>query len=143
MPYKILENIAHADLAVEVTAPTLPALFHEAAVAIQSLQFQLAQIEPQVQRTIELKDYSDAKELLYDFLSEIIIYKDSETLALSQFEVNLQEQGGKLNLLARVRGEKIDPKRHTLGSDVKAITRHMFELKRENGGWQAVIVVDV
>jgi len=143
MPYKILENIAHADFAVEVTAGSLSELFHEAAVAIQSLQFDLSRIEPKTEREIKLEGYTGPKELLYDFLTEVIFYKDSEALALGQFEVDLQEQDSKFSLKVKLRGERIDPRKHGLESDVKAITRHRFELKKEKGEWKAVIVVDV
>ena len=48
------------------------------------------------------------------------------------------------NLVASVRGEPIDPKRHALRADVKAVTYHQFEVvQTETGGWKARVVVDI
>jgi SHS2 domain-containing protein len=47
-------------------------------------------------------------------------------------------------LVATVRGEPIDPKRHALRADVKAVTYHQFEVvQTETGGWKARVVVDI
>ena len=43
-----------------------------------------------------------------------------------------------------VRGESINPRRHHLRSDVKAVTYHQFEVGRlESGGWKARVVLDI
>lgn len=48
------------------------------------------------------------------------------------------------NLVATVRGEPIDPKRHGLRADAKAVTYHQFEVvQTETGGWKARVVVDI
>jgi len=145
MPYKILENIAYADFALEVTAGSLPELFQEAARAIQAVQFEIKEIKPKVSRKVELNNYQDAQELLYDFLSEVIFYKDSESLAFGKFKIDLQipKDGGVYNLRAQLWGEKIDPQKHTLHNDIKAITRYRFKLEEKKDKWRALIIVDV
>ena len=40
-------------------------------------------------------------------------------------------------------GEKIDMKKHEMLVDVKAVTMHMFEVKKEKNIWKARVVLDV
>ena len=40
-------------------------------------------------------------------------------------------------------GEAIDPARHTLHSEIKAITYHGMKIVREHGLWRTTVVVDV
>jgi len=143
MPFRILDNVAHADFAIEVTAGNINELFRETAIAIQSLQFDLSRIEPLTKKQLRLENYADLKELLYSFLCEIIYYKDAEALALGSFQVEVQELDGTFSLRAELAGEKIDPSKHILHADIKAITRHLFDLQRRGGKWIATVVVDV
>jgi SHS2 domain-containing protein len=40
-------------------------------------------------------------------------------------------------------GEPIDLNKHELLVDVKAVTMHLFEVKKLNGEWFARVIVDV
>jgi len=41
-------------------------------------------------------------------------------------------------------GEPIDPEKHTIHTEVKAITYHMMNVERkEDGTWEATYVVDL
>ncbi|OYT40589.1 hypothetical protein B6U80_02575 [Candidatus Pacearchaeota archaeon ex4484_26] len=40
-------------------------------------------------------------------------------------------------------GEKIDVKRHQSLVDVKAVTMHLFEVKKQGKYWKARVVLDV
>jgi len=46
-------------------------------------------------------------------------------------------------LVATLRGERIDPDRHGLRADVKAVTLHGFSLVRRGSGWEATVVLDI
>ncbi len=142
MAFKILEEVAHADIALEIEAETLAGLFVESALAVQSVQFELQGISAIIQRQIKLED-EDVQELLYKFLCEIVYLKDSEVLALSGFDVDVRKEGGLWKLSACLSGETINPEEHTLRADIKAITRHMFRLWQEGKLWKATVVVDV
>jgi len=143
MPFRILDNVAHADFAIEVTAENVKELFQETATAVQSLQFDLSRIKPLTKKEVRLENYTDLKELLYSFLCEIIFYKDADALALGSFEVEVEEVDGKFSLRAELAGEKIDPNKHILHADIKAITRHLLDLQRRKDKWIATVVVDV
>jgi SHS2 domain-containing protein len=40
-------------------------------------------------------------------------------------------------------GEEINLEKHKLGVDVKAVTYHKYEVKKEKDKWRAQIVLDV
>ncbi|TLY14064.1 MAG: archease [Thaumarchaeota archaeon] len=85
---------------------------------------------------------SDSTEnLLYDFLTDLIIRKDVESILFKEFLVSLDKSGRKLKCVAR--GELIDRKRHRLRNDVKAVTTHLFGIKRSDKGFSATVVLDI
>jgi len=128
MRYKFLEDIAIADLAFEAYGKDLPELFTNAALATSDTMVNLKTVEPKTKKIITLKN-RELYGLLFDFLSEIIYFKDAEYMVFSKFNVKLIK-GEIYRLEAEIFGEKIDPKKHELHSDVKAVTMHMFEIKK-------------
>ncbi|NTV43837.1 MAG: archease, partial [Syntrophobacteraceae bacterium] len=40
-------------------------------------------------------------------------------------------------------GEKIDPDRHDLIVDVKAVTFHHFRVEQTRHGWEAMVILDL
>ena len=47
------------------------------------------------------------------------------------------------SLRGTVRGDVFDPARHAQGREVKAITRHFLEVRREGGVWHGQVIVDI
>ncbi|HLI46713.1 MAG TPA: archease [Geobacterales bacterium] len=140
--YRYLEDIAIADLAFEVQAKNLENLFKLAGKAVSNaMVLDLNSIKKEITKDI-LIESEDLEILLYNFLEEIIYYKDTEGLVFSDFDVSI-ETNGKKKLKAKAYGEKLDYKRHETLVDVKAVTMHLFELKQKNGFWYARIVLDV
>jgi SHS2 domain-containing protein len=81
--------------------------------------------------------------LLFDFLGELIYHKDAEGLLLGLERVAVREAPGGYRLEAEAAGEAVDPARHALGVDVKAVTLHRLAVERTPQGWQATVVLDV
>lgn len=140
MPYRFLERVAIADVAFEAKGRTLHALFESCANALTEVMVDRRDVKPKVEKKIALSAES-TEGLLYDFLTEIIIKKDVDSILFKQFDVSLDESG--LSLTGLARGETIDRKRHRLGNDVKAVTTHLFGIKRSAGGWSATVVLDI
>ena len=40
-------------------------------------------------------------------------------------------------------GEQIDPVRHHLRADVKAVTKHLFKIEKEDNQYKATVVLDI
>ncbi len=138
MPFKFNEEIAIADVAVEVWANTIEGLFCDSALAISEVMVDTATVEPRIEREISLGSNS-LDMLLYDFLSEIVYLKDAQSLLFSKFEVKIDD----LNLEAKLWGENINREKHNLRIDVKAVTLYRFNLYYENGLWRAEFVLDI
>ena len=79
--------------------------------------------------------------LLYEFLTALIVMKDADSLLFREFDVSVRE--GNKTLVCHMKGERIDRKRHRLRSDVKAVTMHMFEVRKEKVMWRATVVLDI
>ncbi len=79
--------------------------------------------------------------LLYDFLTELIVKKDVDSMLFKDFKVSLDSSGNRLEVVAR--GEPIDRQRHRLRNDVKAVTTHLFGIKKSPRGFSATVVLDI
>jgi len=143
MPYHYLEDIGTADIAFEATGRDLAELFSDAADATMNVMIDnLDAIEPRETRHIELS--SDGIEmLLFDFLQELIYFKDAERLLLRVRDVPIEERDEKYFLKAKAAGEPLDAARHYQRADVKAVTLHDFSVEKENGGWKARVLLDI
>lgn len=143
MPYKYLDEVAIADVAFEAWGSTIEELFTAAAEATMNLMVaDLGTIASHEKRKIELENES-LDLLLFDFLQELIFYKDAERLLLRVEKVQVQRIDGGFRLEAETCGEELDPHKHDLGVDVKAVTLHGFQVKKIPAGWQADVIVDV
>lgn len=141
MTYRYLEDIATADAAFEVNGSTLEELFMDAAVATFEVMVDTKSVKPRIIREIEMKNET-VDGLLFDWLSELVYLKDADSLLFSSFDVNIKKNDA-YELKATVSGDNINQEEHALRSDVKAVTFHMFEVKRAEDGWTARVILDI
>lgn len=140
MPFRFLPDVALADIAFEASSASASGLFRAAAEAMTEVMVDRRTLRPRVTRRLRLQA-EDIDRLLYDFLTELIVLKDVDLLLFKEFAVHVDEERHALD--AKVAGEVIDRKRHGLKNDVKAVTMHMFGVRREGGGWKATVVLDI
>ena len=141
MKYKFLEDVALADIAYEAYGKNLNELFENAALAIFELSADLKTVEAKKKFEVNL-EHEKLDNLLYDFLSEILFLKDSKYTVFKKVKVTIKE--GKPNKLnAVLEGDTINPQKQQLENDIKAVTMHMFEVKKEKNRWKATVVVDI
>ncbi len=143
MRYRFLEDEATADVAFEAWGRELPDLFKAAADAVIAVMVDNpTAIMSQEDREFNIKnDRLDL--LLYNFLEQLIYYKDAEHFlgVISQVEINSSAR--EWHAYAQAKGERLDPSRHHQRVDVKAVTLHDFQLKKERGRWRAHVVLDI
>lgn len=138
--FEYLEQEATADLAVKSYGATLGEAFVNMALAMFNAMTPLEKIEPRVERAFEVSG-GDLGELLYNFLEEFLFLKDVENLVFSRISVELDED--KIELKASCWGEPFDLGRHEAGAEIKAITYHLMEVKREGDLWSLRVVFDI
>jgi len=140
LTYKFLPDVALADVAFQAESPTVNGLFESCALAMTEIMVDPKTLSKKVSKTFSIRS-DDLDRLLYDFLSELIVMKDVDSLLFSEFQVKVAKSGTSLS--AKARGEPIDRERHSLRNDVKAVTMHMFGVKHEPGKWRATVVLDI
>ena len=82
-----------------------------------------------------------ARDLLANWLSELIFRSETHHRLFREFDVHVEDDG--LRLDASVHGETIDRDRHVLDHEVKAVTRHGLRLERDGAGWLAEMILDI
>ena len=128
-----------ADVAIEAGAPDLQALFDRCAAGMTSLLAEGEAPLPAIEHPITAAG-GDLPELLVDFLRQVLWLHVSTGFlyAAARFE-HLADT----TLTGIVRGEVLDPARHTLVREIKAVTYHALEVSAEPGRCRARIVFDV
>jgi SHS2 domain-containing protein len=141
--YRFREDVAIADAAFEAWAPTIEELFTAAAEATLRTMVDNPEAVADRQRRKVRASERGADLLLFRLLEELVYLKDAEGLLLHVPSVRVRDEGGALVLEAEARGEPIDPRRHRLLTDVKAVTLHRLRVERTARGWEAFVVLDV
>ena len=77
MVYRFREDMATADVAVEVQAKTLNQLFTDAGMAVAEQSANPKTVKPKIKKEIKLKE-TNLEKLLFNFIEELIFIKDSE-----------------------------------------------------------------
>jgi SHS2 domain-containing protein len=138
--YKFLEHTADALFLAE--AENLAELFEQCALATEEVMINLSEIEQKENITITGKN-KNVEHLLFDFLDDLVFHKDSDQLIFNKFECNIEKNNELYQLKCVAHGEKINPEKHEQKVDIKAITMHMFEVKKTDEGWEAKVLVDI
>jgi len=135
--YEFFEHTA--DLGIRVRAADVNALFNEAATALFAAVVDgLDTVRPEQQVDVAVAG-TDLDYLLFDWLRELLFRFDAEHMLFSRFEATVSESG----LKGTAWGELIDPARHVLSHEVKAITYHGLRVERDGDGWLAEMIVDI
>jgi SHS2 domain-containing protein len=143
MPHRRLPGLTQADVAFRAEGASLEEAFRASWEA--TLEVMLpdpTRLRARKRRRFKLANPA-ADLLLFDFLQELLFFKDSEGLLLRLRSLSIKPGPEGLSLRAEAAGEAADPARHELGTDVKAVTLHRFELRRTNHGWRATVILDV
>ena len=144
-PLPMFEFFEHtADVGFRVQGETREIALSEAGRAFSSLIVEnLDDVRPVESVRIELAEPAatpDALDyLLFDWLKELLYRFDAEHWLFAEFAVKVRPEG----LTATIRGEPLDPGRHLLSHEVKAITYHELKVERVADEWLAEVIVDI
>lgn len=155
MTYSYRDDLTFADIAFDVEASTAEELLSLSVDAMLQLMIDpLEALEKKVKKEVifhseESSLESAISDLLYELLQKVIFYKDAEGLFLRVEHLSISPQVGVLSgvgsgfdLRVTLSGESIQPNRHPLGTDVKGVTFHKYDVSRGLRGWKATVVVD-
>ncbi|MGQ9583484.1 MAG: archease [Thermoplasmatota archaeon] len=131
-PGKRFELLEHtADVGIQAYGATVAQVFENAALGMFSVVTDPDDVAPIQDFTVEAQA-EDLKELLHEWLSRLLVISQLHGILFSSFRVELRRaEGGGVALRGWALGEGADPSRHIYKTEIKAVTRHMLEL-REN-----------
>ncbi len=140
--HKFLDHTA--DVFFVAKAATLAELFNECALAVEETMVDITKVKAK-QKVKILGEDTKIEGLLFDFLDEMLFYKDAKQLIFSKFEIEIRESQDphKFELTCFAYGEKLDMIRHEPRVDVKAITMHEFSVEQLPEGWKAKVLIDI
>lgn len=143
MPYEFLEDVAMADIAFHAWGNDLEETFVAAAHAVMNAMVEdLDAIQPRQERSLRV-EHEALDMLLFNFLQELIYYKDAEQLLLRIQQLRIDDTNRPYTLQATAVGEQLDSDRHRMRVDVKAVTLHRFSLAQTDRGWEALVILDI
>lgn len=137
MPFKLFGTTA--DVGVESAGKDLKEAFEEQAAGMFSIMTDLESVEPKISFDVEATG-NDLESLLVAWLNELLFIYDAKKVFLGSFDIKSFEEG---RVKAEVRGEEIDPARHPLKTEVKAVTYHMLEVRQSDDGYVTRVVYDI
>jgi SHS2 domain-containing protein len=128
-----------ADVGIVAYGSTCEETFIHAAEGLFSLITDLETIRPKRSFPV-LCEAVSLEGLLVAWLNELIYLHDVHEFLFSRFEIKAFDTH---RLEATAWGEPIDPGRHSLGTEVKAVTYHKARVEEGPSGWEAHVIVDI
>lgn len=139
-----LREIDHtADVGIRVVAATLPRLFERAAEGTFRVLADLAAVDGEEAEPITVTG-RDRETLMVRWLSELNFRHTVDRQLFAEFAVeSIEKEADEYTLTATVRGEAIDPNRHTVYTEIKAVTFHGLDVQATDDGWVVQIIFDM
>jgi SHS2 domain-containing protein len=135
-----LQEIKHTgDVGLVIHASTCAELFERAAWGMFSVVADLERVAGRESRNISL-EADDREALLVAWLSELNFIHCTEHLVFSEFTIEHLDDHA---LSATVGGEPIDTERHTIYTEIKAVTYHGLVLEETSKGWRLEVIFDM
>lgn len=132
-PFREIEHTA--DWALEVWAPTLEALFVDAARGMFHLAGAAPGGPPVEPRRLDLTA-GDQEALLVAWLQELLYLSEAEGLVFDGFRINVLTD-------TRLQGEARGRPAARAGRPIKAVTYHNLSIRRVDEDYRVAIVFDV
>ena len=88
---------------------------------------------------------TEIESLLFEWLNAIVFVKDKDGVVFHDVRVtvNRASEKNQWNLDAVLIGDRVDATRQDLRTDVKAVTKHLYEVRHREGTWYAHVVLDL
>ncbi len=137
--FEFLEHTA--DLKFIAYGKTLADCFQNSAKAMFSAIVDPKSIEERYTKGIKL-EAETLEILLHDFLSELLFLSETRELFFKEFHVSI-DRNKKYRLRAELAGEKFNPGKHEIKTEIKAVTYHEMLIEERDRGWIAQVLCDI
>ena len=137
---KKYETIDHtADLGIKIYGKDAKELFANAGYAFFDLFAELENVRADVEKEIIVEGGS-WEDLMIEWLRELLYLAQAEEYIFTEFEI---KEINVERLRAIAKGEKIDPDRHHVKTEIKAVTYHELTVEENAEGWTAQVIFDL
>jgi len=167
MRYELIDHTA--DIGIRLSNKTLKGIFEDGAFALFDILCDIKKVQAGFERTISVEAVNN-EELLNEFLSMLLREFTVDNNLISKvkiqdirtenaptsvgtefipFSAGLRyatrstQDAQRLILSALISGQPYDPKRHSIKTEIKAVTFHNLAIKKINAGYTAEVVFDV
>ena len=140
--YRFRDEIVLGDLAFEAAGDSVSELFAAAALAVIEAMVDPLSVEKNWTQEVRLSE-PNVEDLLFEWLNAIVFIKDAEGVVFHDVRTAVSRNSEKWHLHAALAGDRVDETRQTLRTDVKAVTKHLYEVGQQEGAWYAHVVLDV
>ena len=130
------------DIGIRVTAPSLERLFARAAWGTFAVLTDVDAVEPREGQVVSV-EAADREALMVRWLSELNFIHTTQHRLFCAFDVEITDTEEGLSLDATCRGEPIDTDRHTVYTEIKAVTFHGMAIEETDGGWTVQVIFDM
>ncbi len=129
--YRFLEHVT--DALVEAWGKTLEEAFSQGGLALFETMLDTKTVQPKTSEEIQAAGH-DERELLYNYLEELLLLFEVKQLALGDFTVSsIIPTHGEIRLKGQASGEPYDRAKHNGKVEVKGITYHLMEIEKRPG----------
>lgn len=149
MAEKGYEFINHtADLGILLYGKDLKELFGNAAYALSDIITDVSRINEKITKEIKVEGM-DLEQLMINWLSELLYYYEVDSLIFKRYaiiyinKVAKNQKQSFFTLKAKAYGEKFDLERHIINTEIKAVTYHQIEVRKDNDRWRVRIIFDL
>jgi len=140
--FHFLDDVALADLAFDAEGDSVQEIFEAASHAVMEAMADPKTVGATWERRLEHVE-TDLAELLFEWLSDVVYWKDAAGVVFSRTTMSLTQAGERWKLVGTLIGEPVNGATHELRDDVKGVTKHLYRLQQDNGRWRVRVVLDV
>jgi SHS2 domain-containing protein len=140
--FRFLEDVALADIAFEAEGDSVEELFRGATQALIETLADPTTVGASWKRQITKTD-EDVANLLFEWLSELVYWKDAAGVVFHDAPLTLRRDNGKWILSGTLLGAPVNRQLQELRNDVKGITKHLYRVEGKETHWKVRVVVDV
>ena len=137
--YKLFDHTA--DIGIEISGRTKKELFANAAEALFDVMIEIktGREAAKRQKKITVKG-TDVSDLLINFLREILYLFNGAGWVVGHCKI---KECGNKRLKAQLRGEPYNKKKHSMQTEIKAVTYSGLSMEKQKSGWKARVIFDV
>ena len=136
--YREIEHTA--DVGIALDAPDLRAAFERSAAAMFDMICDLDSFGDTWRSAVSVDSRDgDLENLLVRWLTELLHVHVTERVLLGAFSIRDMSSS---HIAADVVGERLDPERHAVKLEIKAVTYHDLVIRETGGCWTVSVIFD-